>query len=468
VRSNLTLNIGLRYDYLQPFRDSRGRMANIEQDGLLLTQLVTLETARFPRAMVRPDRNNFGPRFGLAWQPGPLRGAVLRAGYGIYYNHIHPNAPFGMTEASQARGSYDVIGNLSGAPNVFLRDPFASAVAPGVTLNATPSYDPFYRDAYIQQWNFGLQKRLPFGFLLDTAYVGSKGTALSVSFKNMNQPLALVDPRTPGLASLNSRRPNPAFPRPVAGDKPIGSSIYHSWQARADRRLARGWTSLTAYTWSKCISGPADIGGDIGGGSYIGEPQNLYSLANERSLCGFDVTQRFVQTVIYELPWWAASRGWKRRLLRGWQLSTITTVQSGFPADIPYGVDTTGTGVSSRTDSVPGQKANLPPAGRTWQRWFNTAAFAPAPFGRFGSSPRTGAIRLPGLVNIDFSASRLLPLGEARRVELRAEFFNLPNFYNIEPGSVDRNFRSATFGAIGGGVQGVTSRVIQLGAKVYF
>jgi hypothetical protein len=160
--------------------------------------------------------------------------------------------------------------------------------------------------------------------------------------------------------------------------------------------------------------------------------------------------------------------GLTRTLLYGWQVSTIAVGQSGFPTDIAFGVDTTGTGVGSRPDMVPGQKPNLPASERTYQRWFNTAAFAQTPFGRYGDSPRTGAIRLPGLINVDFSVNKDFHFGEKGRVEFRTEFYNLFNHYNIEPGSVDRGIRSVNFGKVGGGIQGLTTRVIQLGAKLYF
>ncbi|MCC6588064.1 MAG: TonB-dependent receptor [Bryobacterales bacterium] len=468
ITPRLTLNLGIRYDYMQPFRDSEGRMANIEQNGLFLTNLVTPQTSAFGAAMVRGDKNNFGPRVGIAWRPGRFAETVVRMGYGIYYNHIHPNAPFGMTESSQARNSFDVIGSTSGRPDIFFNDPFKSAGTPGLQLNAVPSNDPYYRDAYIQQWNFTMQQKVKGGFLLDAGYVGSKGTRLSVTIPGMNRPVQLWDPATPGLASLNARRPNPSITRGVQGDKSIGNSTYHSLQMRADRRMAKGFTSLTAYTWSKCMSGPSDIGADIGGGSYIGGIQDIYNFTNERSLCGMDVTQRFVQSLIWDVPFFGSTHGITRALLHGWQMSSIIVGQSGFVADVSYGVDTTATGVSSRADRVAGQNPNLSSSDRSFQKWFNTAAFAAVPAGRFGNSPRTGAIRLPGVFNIDFTVNKSFRIGEVRRAELRTEFYNLPNHYNIDPGSVDRGFRSVNFGKVGGGIQGLTTRVIQLGLKFYF
>jgi hypothetical protein len=232
--------------------------------------------------------------------------------------------------------------------------------------------------------------------------------------------------------------------------------------------MAKGFTILTAYTWSKSISGPNDIGGQVGGGNFIGAPQDIYNLRADRAVSGFDVTQRFVGTVLYDLPFFRSKPGVARYVLGGWQLATIVTAQSGFPAPVTVNVDTTGVGANSRPDMVAGQNGNLPGDQRTWKRWFNTAAFTEPQFGQFGTSPRTNAFRLPGLFNTDFSVNKAFALGEPRRVEFRAEIFNLFNQFNPDPGTVDRNIRSQTFGSVGGGVQGVTTRVIQLGAKLYF
>ncbi len=110
----------------------------------------------------------------------------------------------------------------------------------------------------------------------------------------------------------------------------------------------------------------------------------------------------------------------------------------------------------------------MPRSERTWTRWFNTAAFTTAPLGRFGTSSRTAAIRLPGLNNVDFSVSKSIRFHESRSLQFRVETFNLFNHFNPTPASVDRNLTSATYGMIGGGVQGLTTRVIQVGAKFYF
>jgi len=469
MRPDFTLTLGLRYDIFQRWYQSDDKIINIYQDGYLLTKFVGPTESPYGRSLLAPDRNNFGPRIGFAWRPTMLRDTVIRGGYGMYFLQEHPNANFSMVEGQQATSGGSVIGNSAGPPNVFFNDPFAGIVSTGA-LNNTTSIDQNERDAYFQQWNFTVQRKLPKDVLLDVGYVGSKGTKLSIAFDEdafaFNRPLQLVDPRDPTLPSLNARRPNQLFQRFVQGVKSVGNSNYHALQIRVERRMANGLSFLTAYTWSKAMSGPHDQGGLVGNGSFIGLPQDYYNMVNEHSLSGYDLTQRFVQTVLYTVP--RFGQGVTRALLSNWQLAAIITAQSGFPAGIDDGRDTTGTGQQSRADVVLGQQANLSGDQRTWQRWFNPGAFALARWGYFGTAVRTGAIRLPGLVNTDFSVNKSFALTERARFELRAEFFNLFNHFNPAPGSVDRNVRSRTFGAVGGGVQGVTTRIIQLGGKFYF
>ncbi len=330
------------------------------------------------------------------------------------------------------------------------------------------SNDQNLKDSYIQQWNFNIQKKLPAKIVLDVGYVGSKGTRLIVTYPDLNMPLNLVDPRTPGLASVASRRPDQLFQRAVTADKSVGNSIYHSLQVKGERRLGQGFTFLASYTYAKSISGPSDIGGQVGGGFYIGTPQNPYYAQGDRSVSGFDLKHRFVTTVLYDIPFFHGLHGVGKYALDGWQISTIMTAQTGFPTPITSTLDTTGTGIISRPNQIAGQDGNLPADQRTWQHWFNTNAFTDAAYGSFGTSPRTGAIRLPGLINFDFSANKEFRFTERRGLQFRAEIFNLFNHYNPDPQTVDTNLKSATFGTIGGGVSGITTRVIQLGAKLNF
>ena len=469
VTSRLTMTFGLRYDYFQRYKQSDDKFVNIEQNGFVIADTVTTKTSKYGRELMAPDKNNFGPRFGFAWRPAIAGETVVRGGYGIYYTPQISNAIFAMAEGAQATAGATVNGNITGAPNIFFSNPFPSSQA-SAGLPFAVSNDQNMKDSYIQQWNVNIQRKLPANVVLDVGYVGSKGTDLVVTFGDLNRPLQVVDPTTPGLASLNARRPNQTYLRAVTGDKSIGNSIYHSLQVKVERRLSAGLTFLTAYTYAKSISGPSDIGGQVGGGAFIGSPQDYFNLRGERSVSGFDLRHRFVQTVLYDIPFAHNLHGAAKYLLDGWKASTIMTFQGGFPAPVTYGVDTTGTGVGSRPDMVAGQKANLPGDQRTWQRWFNTAAFSATPNGRFGTAPRTNAVRLPGIAVVDFSIHKSFRVKETKAFEIRTEVFNLFNNFNPDPGTLDLNLRNrlTTFGKVGGGVSGITTRVIQLGAKFNF
>jgi hypothetical protein len=467
VTPRLTLTLGLRYDYFSKYKQKDDKFADIYQNGFVVGNVFTPSTSPYGRGLIQPDYNNFGPRFGFAYRPTFFGESVIRGGYGIYYTPEISNAIFAMAEGAQATAGASVTGNLTGKPNIFFNDPFSSAVTTGA-LNFAVSNDQNMRDSYIQQWNLNVQHKLPGSIILDVGYVGAKGTRLYVTYGDLNRPLALIDPSIPGQPSVNSRRPNQQFQRAVQSDKSNGNSIYHALQAKAEKRAAHGITFLSAFTYAKSISGPNDIGGQVGGGFYIGSPQDVYNARGDRSTSGFDLKFRYVQTILYDVPFFKNSHGVTKYVLDGWQMSTIMTFQSGFPGPITYGVDTTGTGVGSRPDVVAGQNGNLDSGQRTWAKWFNTAAFAIPPNGRFGTAPRTNAIRLPGTQNVDFSVTKSVKLAEARQLEFRTEFFNLANHYNPDPQTVDLNIRSRTFGSIGAGVQGITTRVIQFGAKLNF
>jgi hypothetical protein len=466
VTDRLTINLGLRLDYFAPYTQKDDKFADIYQNGFQLGSVVTPSNSPYGRGLLQRNMKDFGPRFGFAYRPPLFGESVIRGGYGIYYTSEVSNAIFAMAEGAQATAGASVIGNLSGQPNIFFNDPFSAATNSG-GLPFAVSNDQNLKDSYIQQWNLNIQHKLPGSVVLDVGYVGSKGTRLIVTYPDLNMPLVLVDPRTAGLASVAARRPDQLFQRAVTADKSVGNSIYHALQVKAERRMGQGLTFLGAYTWAKSISGPSDIGGQIGGGFYIGTPQNPYYAQGDRSVSGFDLKQRLVATVLYDLPFFQRLHGPAKYMLDGWQVSTIMTAQSGFPTPVSSNLDTTGTGITSRPNQVPGQNGNLS-SGQTWQHWFNTAAFTQATYGAFGTSPRTDAFRLPGSINFDFSVNKDFRIKERSSVQFRAEIFNLFNHFNPDPLTVDTNLNSATFGSIGGGVSGIATRVIQLGAKLRF
>ena len=205
VTPRLTLNLGLRYDYFQRYKQQDDKFVNIELNGFVVGDTVTTQTSPYGRELLAPDRNNFGPRFGFAWRP-PIAGeTVVRGGYGIYYTPQISNAIFAMAEGAQATAGATVTGNIVGAPNVFFNNPFARRDTTGA-LNFAVSNDQNLSDSYIQQWNLNMQRKLPGDVVLDVGYVGSKGTELIVTYGDLNRPIQVVDPRTPG-PGLTQRAP---------------------------------------------------------------------------------------------------------------------------------------------------------------------------------------------------------------------------------------------------------------------
>jgi hypothetical protein len=475
VRKGLTLNLGLRWDHFAPYTQDDDKYADIYigPDGLNPGNVATPANSPYGRGLIQPVYHDFQPRFGFAWQPESR--LVIRGGFGLYFTPEIDNAWFAMAEGAQAQSGAALTGNLGRTsptpalklPNLTLSNPF-----PGVTTGGPNTYpfaiamDQHLQDQMTTQANLIIQGQLPGKFSAEAGYVGAFGRHNFVT-ENANIPVPLA---TSTSLTVNQRRPNQNFQRNVQSDFSTGSSTYHSLQTKVERRVGVGLNVLVSYTWSKSISGPADIGGAVGGGFYGAAPLNVYAPRTDRSLSLFDIPHRFVGTVLYDVPFFRHSSGFKKVLLDGFQVSTILTAVSGIPAGVTDTAQTTQTGVASRPDSVPGQTANLGRGDRTPSRVFNTAAFTVAQPGEFGTSPRTGAVRLPGVLNDDFSATKGFKFGEARNLQLRADFFNLTKHYNPDPSTIGlaRN-NAGTFGKINNGLSGgFATRVIQLGAKLYF
>jgi hypothetical protein len=476
VRRGLTVNLGLRWDHFAPYTQDDDKYADIYigADGLNPGTVATPANSPYGRGLIQPVYHDFQPRFGFAWQP--VSKIVVRGGYGLYFTPEIDNAWFAMAEGAQAQSGAALTGNAGRTsptpslrlPNLTFTNPF-----PGVTSGGPNTYpfaiamDQHLQDQMTSQFNLIVQGQLPGRISAEAGYVGALGRHNFVT-ENANIPVP-VDPASTTL-TVNARRPNQNFLRNVQSDFSTGSSTYHSLQTKVERRVGVGLNLLASYTWSKSISGPADIGGAVGGGFYGAAPLNVYAPRTDRSLSLFDIPHRFVGTLLYDIPFFEHSSGLKRTLLYGFQVSTIFTAVSGIPAGVTDTAQTTATGIASRPDSVPGQKANLSRSQRTPSAVFNTAAFTVAKAGEFGTSPRTGAVRLPGLVNDDFSATKGFRFGETRNLQLRADFFNLTKHYNPDPSTIGlaRN-NAGTFGKINNGTSGgFATRVIQIGAKLYF
>ncbi len=413
-RPRITVNFGLRYDYFSPFRETRTSLLNLDYSTLpRAPRLVPVSRA------ADPDRNNFAPRISLAARlpRAPLAGEiVLRAGYGVYY------------QPEIAVESYDLVRNgirsetnaTDGRrPVLTTRNGFPSTASTGL-----PSYfglDAKARTPYIQQWTFGLQRELPGTTLLEVVYIGTKGTSLG-RFRTFNTPLRVEtgENLAPRPGDLQSLRPFPELGR-IIQRQHISNSIYHGLEVKAEKRLARGFSLLASFVWSKSID---DADSVIPGFFESFGAQDERNLRLERGLSFHDVGRRLSAAFVWQIPGHNIA-------LRDWQLSGIATLQDGTPLNPVYFVyDPANSGTPNRPDVVPGVDVRLPRSERTPERFFNPSAFRdPAPY-TFGNAGRN---ILPGPGNnvFDFALARRFPLREAWALQFRAEAFNAFNHPNF-------------------------------------
>jgi hypothetical protein len=470
IRPNLTINLGLRWDHWGQWVQNNNEIANfsLAANNLNIANVFTPANSPNGPGLVDTHLLDFQPRVGFAWQPyGTAAGVVLRGSYGLYFVPEVPNAFYQQVEGDQAQAGAALIGNGS-VPNLTFSNPFPGVTTGGPsTYPFLPAIDPNLKDQDTQEWNLTMEKSLPGKILFDLGYVGAKGTHNFVWYSDLNEPIP-VDQRTlPANFSVNSRRPNQNYLRGVQGDFSRGSSTYHSLQTKLDRRVGHGFTALVSYTWSKAISGPGDAGGFVGNGTLGANTLNLYDPKSDRSRSAYDIPNRFVGTVLYDVPFFEHTHGLVKLLADGFQVSTIVVAQSGPTAGVSDSALLTGTGIASRPDISPGYPGNLY-SGRTYVQWFNPGAFQQAAYGTFGNSRRAGAVRLPGVLNEDFSAVKGFKLGGERNLQIRADIFNLWQHYNADPGKIGLARNASSFGLLGGGASDTASRIVQLAGKFYF
>ena len=473
----LTANVGLRYEYANPPVEKDNQFSNF--DPIAGTMIFAKDGSTYERALIHPDRNNFAPRIGFAYTPWSR--AVVRGGYGIFYNHtvrqgreglLGFNPPYLVDNLLQT-GVTGAAAVASAAP-FRLVEGYPSGLLDPNSLAATVArraQDPNQRTPYIQQYNFGMQYELMQDVVLDIAYVGNKGTKLN-GFRNLNQRAVITNPD--GSQSAGAR-PYPAFGDIQWMENRV-SSTYNSLQARLEKRFSHGLSGMVSYTLGQALTGGVDHISTSGGGAgfdtgVFREPQDAYNLRAERGPSEFDVRHRLVVNYIWEMPFGRDRRygkDWSPALdfvLGGWQLTGIHAVQSGLALTATLGGSTV-LNLGGERRARPNLVGNpeLPENQRTVARWFNTdafAAFSPSPqaFGNAG----IGIMRGPGMANFDFTLAKNFRVGDRRSFQFRTEFFNAFNHANFGPPNIMRD--SSGFGQI---LTAANARIIQFGLKFYF
>jgi outer membrane receptor protein involved in Fe transport len=442
LRPNLTLTAGLRYEYYQPEYEQKNifgsfdpalfnpaSAAVVSSDGTLVSNpaplngiIVAGQNSPFGRALFPSRTNNIAPRIGVVWAPGTSGKTSVRAGYGIFYDRWGSYSQFGGFNPP-FNSSVDII-------NTSLSNPVG---IPGTqyppALNAV--LGP-WKYPQVQKWSFSVQRDVGFQTSISAAYVGTKGSHL-LGNDNLNQPfpnLAVVN----GTVSPDAVRPYLGFSTITAYETRFNSS-YNAFQLSAIHRLQAGLLFQVSYTYSKTL---ADSNGGFGS-----LPEDTRNLSLEKSLASYDVPNVLTFNYAYDLPFFKGSRGLTKAALAGWQVSGITTIQSGFPLTVTLPSDNEGIGAGQLERPNQVNSASGP---KTVAQWFNTSAFVMPATGTFGNAPN-GAVRGPGIMNWDFGVSKEFPIRELAALRFRAQFFNIfnhPSFTGVDTGFGDVNFGSIT------------------------
>jgi hypothetical protein len=476
LSKNLTLNLGVRYEYDQPFWDKNGQLAGFAPNARNGQGAILVENAKAiappyrdavtPRAidfyrplivfasdvglsekylrnMAKFHLTNWSPRLGLAYRLNPK--TVVRTAYGIYH------VPFDGNKGLQ--WSFPFLVSETGIPN----SPLGAApkttqtILPlGSSFSTTPGLtttNPDDKDlGYVQQWNFSIQRELPSRFSVDIAYVGTKGTRLQRGYIPSNTPV-------PGPGDIQSRRPWPQFGANNSNDQ-SASSIYHALQFRLERRFYQGLSLLSAFTWSKAIDDDSSATNTV---------YDIYNRRRDRGQSDFNVPRVFTTSIVYELPWLRRANGFRSTLLGGWSLGSILTLQDGFPYTPMVNNDPANIGTASRADVVAGCDPHI--GNPTPQRWFNTSCFVSppgAPIYRLGNAGRN-ILRGDWYHNTDLSLFKRFAFTETKSVQVRFEAFNAFNIHTFAfPNAI---VNSSAYGIVTTSSPG---RILQVAAKMSF
>lgn len=507
VNQRLTLNLGLRWEVFGQASETHGYLVNFWPQlanndfstGGTFSGLAVANNfpGSVPAGVTRNSNNtgvqdaaplgNFGPRFGFAWQPSRSNRFVVRGGYGLYYTRTPINDVFQLIANQPLLITQTNSGVLNAAAT--FQNPFNPGPPPASqlplfvprnrsTAQTISTVDPDWKIPFTHQWALNTQTEIFSGWLLQAGYVGSRSQNVEDTV-SINQPF-LASPANPINGITTNTLANAVSRVPFIGYAPTGLSqrdnygfaTYHSLQASMVKRLSHGLQLQASYTFGKALT-------DVSGGGAFGTLGSfLNNVHNRQQMWGpadYDRRHRFVINYLYTSPTLHGGTGFVGRALSAWDISGVTTVQSGTPLTI---LDTrAGTiyGFSSQRAQVcPGATYNdIATPGGTEARlnsYFNTTAFCAPPvvgngFG-FGGIGR-GVIVGPGQANWDAAATKSFAVGglsEGGSIQFRAEFFNAFNTAQFANPGV--NTQTASFGKITS--TSVTPRLIQFALKYRF
>jgi outer membrane receptor protein involved in Fe transport len=492
VTSRFTINAGVRYELPEPYTENRNRLSLFEpgKKSVVMpnapTGLLYPGDPGVPRGLISTDYKAFAPRVGIAWDPSGQGKLLITSSYGIFYEPYYTGQG-GPLQAPISAPPY------LGTPQVSLPDfadpfngkpPVPGTFAPQLT-NLTLA--PNLTLPYTQDWDLNVQRSFGKDWLFEMGYVGTKGTrlprfieanpAVFVPGYVNDQPISnssnadqrrlysgctLADPINSCVFSSTGE---------IAG---IANSAYNALEASLRKRFGHGLSFLASYTWSKAIDDVSSF--NITGSAakpVAGEndlAQDPFNLAAERGPSLFDARNRFVGSYEWALPFWTHSQNWYQYVLGGWQLNGIGTLMSGTPFTVFDSNDVAAQGSAPEITGFSAQRPNLignPNRGpRSVSSWLNTSAYQQldpvANAGQFGTEGRNPNLG-PGYADWDFGAFKNFKITESKRLQFRAELFDILNRTNFR--LPDCDISSPTFNHI---LEAGTPRQVQFALKFLY
>src|ERR1700728_2764023 len=496
ARSNLTLQLGLRYEFDGVPFERNGNLSNLLNQQPYDPGPITFQTVGpgTGRQMYKDDYKDFEPRVGLAWDPFKTGKTSFRMGYGIFHDRIFGNLfgnlrgdpPFEGTAQNFPNAGSQLVTLANLPPPSTLPSPSASV--PEGTYQSATILDPNLKTPYTQSWNVGVQRDLGHNMTLEVNYVGSSSHRLIRSVDG-NPPIpALVAAaqangslptdvsggslRILPLLGLPQVTGNTAFDEPIE-IKSIGYATYNGLQNMFHKRFSNGIDFQASYTWSHAIDDSNDPLEAPGGDRNIA--RDSFELHLDRGSSDYDLRHRAIINAVYELPFGPGhahlNHGFAVRALGGWEIAGLSTLQSGHPFDIFSSRDSLYTGVDNRPELVgdPSIPANAPRN----ETGPPITAFAVQPFGRPGSLGRN-TFTGPRYFNTDVTLLKNTKVTERINLQFRAEAYNVFNRIQFDqPGTSGDTLSSpGTFGLSESTLtqpDGTTSaRQIQLALKLIF
>ena len=458
LKSNLTMNLGLRYEFITVPTEVNGKISN-------LRNVTDSKTTVGDPWHNNPSLKNFAPRVGLVWDPFKTGKTAVRAGFGIFFDEILPKY-------------YFFTGSLN--PPFTTRTSLTNPPFPNVVANFDPdtvkpqlqvtSFD--LKTPYIMQYNLAIQRQLPGNWDITIGYAGSRGNHL-IRVGDINlAPWTIVDGKKVFQPELGRRNPNFVGTWQRVTD---AQSFYNSLQVSAIKRFSSGFRAQTSYTFARSIDDASGINSQDFSNN-IQYVADFYDRTYDRGLSAFHVKHNLTFNWTYDLPFARNTRGVANVLFKGWQLNNITTISTGppFTAQISGynrsgNLNTTNFSLNERPNLKPGASNNPILSGP--DRYWDVNAFELGPLNQRGNLGRNTMIG-PGLVNVDFSLVKSFDVSEGKSLQFRAEAFNAPNHPNFAVPSLRTAFTSAT--GVPSPTAGIISstvtrpRQIQFGLKLMY